>query len=137
MELQHLEEEHRKQIAAAAFKEIVLMREPSSDESSTGKMSEFFTDSKKLFQDGVNSSSAGNIADVANEPSLHFLGSITQPHQAIAPRPSSAQPLNSYSILNTNGHVEANINLRVQDTDDPSSRNNVTNKATIANIMQD
>ena len=114
LEIQQLEEEHRKQVAAIILEEIELMTKPSSDGSSTGKTSELFTErrsvnSKKLVQDWVNSSPAGNMADVATEPSLHFTGSIAQSNQAIVSRPSSTQPLNSHSNLNTHGQVEVNI----------------------------
>ena len=116
------------------------MTKSSADGSGTGKMSGLFTErssvkSKKLVQDWVNSSPAGNMADVANEPSLHFSGSIAQSNQAIVLRPSSAQLPNSHFNLNTHGQVEANINLLVHE---PSSRTNVTNDAHVANnIMQE
>ena len=78
------------------------------------------------------------MADVANQPSLHFSGSIAQSNQAILSRLSSNQPLNSHSKLNTNGQVEANINLLVHEPREPSSRSNVTNDAHNANnIMQE
>ena len=68
------------------------MTKSSADGSGTGKMSGLFTErssvkSKKLVQDWVNSSPAGNMADVANETSLHFSGSIAQSNQAIVQRP--------------------------------------------------
>ena len=116
------------------------MTRSSADGSGTGKMSGLFTErssvkSKKLVQDWVNSSPAGNVADVANEPSLHFSGSIAQSNQAIVQRPSSAQLPNSHFNLNTHGQVEANINLPVHE---PSSRTNETNEAHNANnIMQE
>ena len=139
LEIEQLEEDHRKEVAAAALEEIELMTRSSADGSGTGKMSGLFTErssvkSKKLVQDWVNSSPAGNMADVANEPSLHFSGSIAQSNQAIVQRPSSAQLPNSHFNLNTHGQVEANINLPVQE---PSSRTNVTNDAHVANIMQE
>ena len=140
LEIEQLEEDHRKEVAAAALEEIELMTKSSADGSGTGKMSGLFTErssvkSKKLFQDWVNSSPAGNMADVANEPSLHFSGSIAQSNQAIVQRPSSAQLPNSHFNLNTHGQVEANINLPVHE---PSSRTNVTNDAHVANnIMQE
>ena len=115
------------------------MTKSSADGSGTGKMSGLFTErssvkSKKLVQDWVNSSPAGNTADVANEPSLHFSGSIAQSNQAIV-RPSSAQLPNSHFNLNTQGQVEANINLPVHE---PSNGTNVTNDAHVANnIMQE
>ena len=88
--------------------------------------------SKKLVQDWVNSSPAGN------EPSLHFSGSIAQSNQAIVQRPSSTQLPNSHSNFNTHGQVEANINLPVHEPQEPSSRTNVTNDAHVANnIMQE
>ena len=94
--------------------------------------------SKKLVQDWVNSSPAGNMADVSNQPSLYFSGSIAQYNQAILSRFSTNQPLNSHSKLNTNGQVEANINLPVHEPREPSSRTNVTNDAHKANnIMQE
>ena len=136
MEKQRLEEEHRKQIAAAALEEIELLTKPSSDGSSTGKTIELFTErssvkSKKLVQDWVNSSPAGNMADVENEPSLHFSGSIAQSNQASVQRPSSTQPLNSHSNQNTRGQIKANINLPDHKPQEPSSRTNVTNYAHI------
>ena len=140
LEIEQLEEDHRKEVAAAALEEIELMTKSSADGSGTGKMSGLFTErssvkSKKLVQDWVNSSPAGNMADVANEPSLHFSGSIAQSNQAIVQRPSSAQLRNSHFNLNTHGQVEANINLPVHE---PSSRTNVTNDAHVANnIMQE
>ena len=73
------------------------------------------------------------MKDVANEPSLQFSGSIAQSNQAIVPRPSSTQPLNSHSNLNTHGQVEASINLPVHEPQEPSSRTNVTNNAHITN----
>ena len=131
LEIEQLEEDHRKEVAAAALEEIGLMTKSSADGSGTGKMGGLFTKrssvkSKKLVQDWVNSSPAGNMADVANELSLHFSGSIAQSNQAIVQRPSSAHLPNSHFNLNTHGQVEANINLPAHD---PSSRTNVTNEA--------
>ena len=88
LEIEQLEEDRRKEVAAAALEEIELMTKSSAYGSRTGKLSGFFTarspvKSKKLVQDWVNSSPAGNMADVANEPSLHFSGSIAQSNQAI------------------------------------------------------
>ena len=143
LEIEQLEEDQRKEVAAAALEEIELMTRSSADGSGTGKMSGLFTErsslkSKKLVQDWVNSSPAGNMADVANEPSLHFSGSIAQSNQAIVQRPSSTQLPNSHSNFNTHGQVEANINLPVHEPQEPSSRNNVTNEAHNANnIMQE
>ena len=78
------------------------------------------------------------MADVANESSLHFSVSIAQSNQAIVQRPSSTQLPKSHSNFNTNGQVEANINLPVHEPQEPSSRNNVTNGAHNANnIMQE
>ena len=78
------------------------------------------------------------MADVANEPSLHFSGSIAQSNQAIVQRPFSTQLPNSHSNFNTHGQVEANINLPVHEPQEPSSRTNVTNDAHVANnIMQE
>ena len=113
------------------------MTNSSSDGSGAGKTSELFTErsspnSKKLVQDWVSLSPAGNLADAANDPNLHFSGSIDQSNQTIAPRPSSAQPLNSNSNLHKNGQVEANINFPVHEPEDPS-RTNVTNNAHNAN----
>ena len=143
LEIEQLEEDHRKEVAAAALEEIELMTKSSADGSGTSKMSEFFTErssvkSKKIVQDWVNSSSAGNMADVANESSLHFSGSIAQSNQEIFPRPSSTQPINSHSNLNTHGQVEPNVNLPVHKPHEPSRRTNVTNNAHVANsIMQE
>ena len=78
------------------------------------------------------------MADDANEPSLHFSGSIAQSNQAIVQRPSLTQLPNSHSNFNTHGQVEAKINLPVHEPQDPSSRTNVTNDAHVANnIMQE
>ena len=78
------------------------------------------------------------MADVANEPSLHFSLSIAQSNQASVQRPSSTQPLSSHSNHKTHGQIEANINLPVHEPQEPSSRTNVTNNAHIANnIMQE
>ena len=140
LEIEQLEEDHRKEVAAAALEEIELMTKSSADGSGTGKKSGLFTErssvkSKKLVQDWINSSPAGNMADVANEPSLHFSGSIAQSNQSVVQRPSSAQLPNSHFNLNTHGQVEANINLPVHE---PSSRTNVTNDAHVANnILQE
>ena len=142
LEIEQLEEDHRKEVATAALEEIELMTKSSADGSGTGKMSRLFTErssvkSKKLVQDWVNSSPAGNMADVANEPSLHFSGSIAQSNQAIVQRPSPTQLPNSHFNLNTHGQVEANINLPVHEQE-PSSRTDVTNDAHVANnIMQE
>ena len=77
------------------------------------------------------------MADVANEPSLHLSGSIDQPNQAIVPRPSSTQPLNSHSN-HTYVQVEANINPPLHEPQEARSKTNVTNNAHIANnIMQE
>ena len=59
LEFEQLEEDHRKEVAAAALKEIELMTQASADGSGTGKMSKLFTErssvkSKKLVQDWVN-----------------------------------------------------------------------------------
>ena len=77
LEIEQLEEDHRKEVAAAALEKIELMTKSSIDGSGTGKISRLFTErssskSKKLVQDWVNWSPAGNMADVANEPRLHF-----------------------------------------------------------------
>ena len=69
------------------------------------------------------------MADVANEPSLHFSGSIAQSNQAIVQRPSSTQLPNSHFNLNTYSQVEASIH----ESQEPSSRTNVTNDAHNAN----
>ena len=141
LEIEQLEEDHRKEVAAAALEEIELMTRSSADGSGTGKMSGLFTErnsvkSKKIVEDWVNSSLAGNMADVANKPSLHFSGSIAQSNQAIVQRPSSTQLPDSHSNFNTHGQVEANINLPVHERQKPSSRTNVTNDAHVAkNIM--
>ena len=143
LQIEQLQEDHRKEVAIAGLEEIELMTKSYADGSGTGKMSEFFKESrsvksKKLVQDWVSSSPAGNMADVANEPSLHFSGSIAQSNQAIVQRPSSTQPLRSHSTLNTHVQVEANINLTVHEPHEPSSRTNVTNNAHAAkNIMQE
>ena len=143
LEIEQLEEDHRKEVAAAALEEIELMTKSSADRSGKGKMSWLFTErssvkSKKLVQDWVNSSPAGNMADAANEQSLHFSGSIAQSNQAIVQRPSSAQLRKSHSNFNTHGQVKANINLPVHEPQEPSSKNNVTNEAHNANnIMQE
>ena len=141
LEIEQLEEDHRKEVAAAAFEGIELMTKASADVSGTGKMSEVFTErssvkSKKLAQDWVNSSPAGNMADVANEPSLHISVSIAQSNQAIVSRPFSTHFPNSHPNLNTHGQVEANINLPVHEPQEPSSRSNVTNDAHKANNIK-
>ena len=131
LEIEQLEEDHRK------------VKKSSADGSGTGKISGLFTEkssvkSKKFVQDWVNSSPVGNMADVANEPSLHFSGSIVQSNQAIVQQPFSAQLPNSHFNLNTHGQVEANINLPVHEPQEPSSRTNETNAAHVANnIMQE
>ena len=71
LEIEQLEEDHRKQVAAAALEETDLMTKSSADGSGTRKMSELYTErssvkSKKLVQNWVNSSPAGNLADVSN-----------------------------------------------------------------------
>ena len=143
LEIEHFEDDHRKQVAAAALEQIELMTESSADGSGTDKMSKLFTEkssvkSKKLVQDWVYSSPTGNMADVANEPSLHFSGSIAQSNQAIVSRPSSTQLPNSHSNLNTNGQVEANNNLPVHEPQEPNSRTKATNDENNANnIMQE
>ena len=77
------------------------------------------------------------MADVAEEPSLLFSGSIAQSDQAIVQRVSTQLP-NSHSNLNTRGQVEANINLPVHEPQEPSSKNNITNDAHNANnIIQE
>ena len=143
LEIEQPEEDHRKEVAAAALEEIELKTKSSAEGSGTGKRSRLFTErssvkSKKLVQDWVNSSPAGNMADVANEPSLQFSGSIAQSNQAIVQRSSSTQLPNSHFNLNTHGQVEANINLHVHEPQEPSSRTKVTNDAHNANnIMQE
>ena len=125
MEIQQFEEEGRKQVAATALEENELMTKPSLDGSSTGKSSKLFTEigsvkSKKLVRDCVNSSTARNVADVANQPSLHFSGSIALSNQVIVSRPSSTQPLNSHFDLKTHSQVEANTNLSVHEPQQPN-----------------
>ena len=143
LENEQLEKDHRKEVAAAALEEIDLMTKSSADGSGKSKMSGLFTErcsvkSKKLVQDWVNSSPAGNMADVSNKPSWHFSGSIAQNNQAIVQLPSSTQLPISHFNLNTHGQVEANINLPVHEPHDPSDRTNVTNDALVANnIMQE
>ena len=142
LEIEQLEEDHRKEVAATALEEIELMTKSSADGSGTVKMRGLLTErssfkSKKLVQDWVNLSPAGNMADVANEPSLHFSDSIAKSNRAIVYRPSSTQLPNSHFNLNTRGQVDANINLLVHEPQEPSSRTNVTNDAYVANnIMQ-
>ena len=78
------------------------------------------------------------MADVANEPSVHFFGSMAQSNQAIVPHPSSTQPLNSHYDINLHSQVEANINLPVHEPQKPRRRTNVTNNAHIPNnIMRE
>ena len=138
LEIEQLEEDHRKEVAAAALEEFELMTKSSADGSGTGKMSGLFTKRSSVKSKKLNSSPAGNMADVANEPSVHFSGSIAQSNPAIVQRPSSAQLPNSHFNLNTHGQVETNINLPVHEPQEPSSRTNVTNDAHVANnIMQE
>ena len=116
------------------------MKKASADGSGTRKISELFTERssvkrEKLVHDWVNSSPAGNMAKVANEPRLHFSGSIAQSNQAMVSRPSSTHFPNSHPNLNTQGQFEANINLPVHEPQEPSSRNNVTNDANNTNNM--
>ena len=73
------------------------------------------------------------MADVANEPSLHFSGSIAQSNQELFQRPTSTHLPNSHLNLNTHGQVEANINLPVHEPREPSCRTNVTNDAHVSN----
>ena len=119
------------------------MTKTSAGWSGIGKMSEFFTErssvkSKKFVEDCVNSTPDGNMAYVANEPSLDFFGSIAQSKKGIVQQPSSTQLPNSHSNLKTNGQVETNINLPVHEPQEPSSRTNVINNAHVANnIMQE
>ena len=125
LEIEQHEEAHRKEVDVAALEEIELMTKASAKGSGSGKMSDLFTDrssvkSKKIVQNWVNSSQAGNMSDVANEPSLHFSGCIAQSNQAIVSRASSTQFPNSHSKLNTHGQVEANINLPVHEPHEPS-----------------
>ena len=66
LEIEQLEEHHRKEVAAAAPENIELMTKSSADGSGVGKMSGLFTErssvkNKKIVQDCVNSSPAGNI----------------------------------------------------------------------------
>ena len=118
------------------------MTKPQSDASSTGKTSKLFAErisdkSNKIVKDCVNSSPIGNMADIANEPSLHFSGSIAQSNQATVLHPFSIQTLNSRSNIKRPGQFEGNINLPVHEHQEPSCRTNVTNNAHIANnIMQ-
>ena len=140
LEIEQLEDDNRKEVAAAALEEIELMTKASAE--GLGTLSELFTEkisvkNKKFVQDLVNSSPAGNMADDANEPSFHFYGSIAQSNQAIVQRPSTQHP-NSLSNLCTHGQVEASINLPVHKPQEPSRKNNVTNDAHNANnIMQE
>ena len=81
LEIQQLQQEYRKQIAAAALEKIKLITKPTSDRSSTGKTIDLFAErssfkSKELVQDWFYSSLAGNVTDFANEPGLHFSDSI-------------------------------------------------------------
>ena len=93
------------------------MKKSSADGSDTGKLNNLFTErntvkSKNLVQSLGNSSLAGNTADVANERIFHLPGSMAQSNPATVIRASSAQPLYSHLLdLNTQGQVEANINL--------------------------
>ena len=57
LEIEQLEEDHCKEVAAAALKEIELMTKSSADGSANGKMSEFFTKkvqsrARNLFKNG-------------------------------------------------------------------------------------
>ena len=93
------------------------MKKSSADGSDTGKLSELFAErntvkSQKVVKDWVNSPTAGNVVNVANEPNLHLAGTIAQSKQANAIRTSSAQPLYSHPLdLNTHGQNKDNINL--------------------------
>ena len=137
LEIQQLEVEHRQQVAAASIGETDLMAKSSADGSNTAKLSELFTErntvkSKQLVHDWINSSAAGNIADVANELHLHHSESISQSNQATAIRASSAQPLNSHRFdLNANGQIEANINITVNMPEDTGNRNFVIDNAAL------
>ena len=137
LEIQQLEGEHRKQVAAATIGETELIAKSSAVGSDTAKLSELFTErnttkSKQLVQDWVISSAAGNIADVANELHLRHSESISQSNQATAIRASSAQPLNSHRFdLNANGQVEAIISLIVNMPEDTGNRNFVIDNAAL------
>ena len=110
------------------------MTKASADGSGAGKMSEFFMErssvkSKKLVQDWVNSSPAGNIADVANEPSLLLSGSIAQSNQALVSRPSSthharAATASIYASITTNKLWYANSTKRPKHSPTTVSSNN-------------
>ena len=100
LEIEELEEDHREEVAAAAPEEIELMTKSSADGSGTCKLSGLFTErssvkSKKLVQDWVNSSPAGNMADIANEPSLPLFWF----HRPIQPRNWPTTFFNSTSKL--------------------------------------
>ena len=81
LENEQFEEEHRKLVAAEALVEIELMTKSSADGSGTGKLNKHFTErssdkstrARNLFKIAVKSPPAGNMADVANEPSLCFM----------------------------------------------------------------
>ena len=107
LEIEQLEEDHRKETATAALEEIELMTKSSADGSGTGKMSGPFTERtsvkrKKLVQDWVNSSPAGNMADVANEPSFAFF---------LVPLPNPTKQLSNVLQLNFQTHTPISIHM--------------------------
>ena len=59
LEIEQLEEDHRKEVAAAALEEIELMTRSSADGSGTGKMSGLFRPVKKFSQEQETCSRLG------------------------------------------------------------------------------
>ena len=89
LEIEQLEEDHRKEVAVAALEDIELMTKSSADASGTGKMSGLFAErssvkSKKLVQEWVNSSPAGNMADVETNRVCTFLGPSPNPTKQLS-----------------------------------------------------
>ena len=93
---------------------------------------------RKLVQDWVNSSPAGNIADFANELSVHVSDSIAQSNKAPAIRASSAEILNLHLFdLNKHGQVGGYFNITVKRSEDAGNRNLVIHNAHVeTNIIQ-
>ena len=123
LEIEQLEENHRKELAAAALEEIELMTKSSADGSDTGKMSGLFTEkssvkSKKLLQDWVNSSPAGTWRMLQTNRVCTFL--VPSPNPTKQPSNDLLQ-LNFQTPLSISIHM---VKLRPTSTSLSMSRKN-------------
>ena len=138
LEIEQLEENHRKEVAIATLERIELMTKTSADGSGTGKRAsslrkEVQSREKNLFKIGLFRHQPGTWQKLQTNRVCTFLVPSPNPTKQL----SDVLQLNFQTYTRSSIH-KANINLHVHEPQELSSRNNVTNDANKANnIMQE